>query len=99
MIKTYISREALLKDWPCCDEPADAYQYVRNFPAADVRENKRGRWEWNDNNGYYYCGKCGSISPMENQDGEYCDCPPYCPNCGAQMNTFQNGNTRKEERT
>jgi hypothetical protein len=33
----YIEREAALRDWPPCDEPADAYQYIRNYPAADVR--------------------------------------------------------------
>jgi len=55
------------------------------IPAADVVPVVHGRWEWNDNNGYYYCDKCGSISPREDQDGEYCDCPNYCPNCGASM--------------
>lgn len=34
----YISREAVLRDWPLCDEPGDAYQFIRNFPAADVVE-------------------------------------------------------------
>lgn len=33
----YIEREAVLRDWPLCDEPADAYQFIRGFPAADVR--------------------------------------------------------------
>lgn len=33
----YISREAALRDWPLCDEPGDAYQFIQNFPAADVR--------------------------------------------------------------
>lgn len=33
----YISREAALRDWPLCDEPGDAYQFIRNFHAADVR--------------------------------------------------------------
>ena len=33
----YIDREAALRDWPLCDEPADAYQYIRSYPAADVR--------------------------------------------------------------
>lgn len=36
--KEYIEREAVLRDWPLCDEPADAYQFIRGFPAADVRE-------------------------------------------------------------
>ena len=33
----YIEKEKVLYDWPPCDEPADAYQYIRNYPAADVR--------------------------------------------------------------
>ena len=33
----YISREAALRDWPLCDEPGDAYQFIRHFHAADVR--------------------------------------------------------------
>jgi hypothetical protein len=33
----YIERGKALKEWPLCDEPADAYQYIKNIPAADVR--------------------------------------------------------------
>lgn len=44
-----------------------------------------GKWEWNDDNGYYYCSECGAASPREDQDGEYIDCPHFCPNCGADM--------------
>ena len=40
----YIDREAALRDWPLCDEPADAYQYIRSYPDADVRPVKRGKW-------------------------------------------------------
>ena len=32
----YIDSEAALRDWPLCDEPGDAYQFIKNFPAADV---------------------------------------------------------------
>lgn len=39
-----IDREAVLQDWPLCDEPADAYQFVRGFPAADVVARKNGKW-------------------------------------------------------
>ena len=39
----YIERGAALRDWPPCDEPADAYQYIRNYPAADVRPVVRCR--------------------------------------------------------
>lgn len=33
----YIDKQVALRHWPPCDEPADAYQYIKNFPAADVR--------------------------------------------------------------
>lgn len=39
----YIDRDAVLRDWPLCDEPADAYQFIRGFPAADVVEVVRCR--------------------------------------------------------
>lgn len=55
------------------------------IPAADVQEAKRGHWEWNDDNGYYYCPFCKSIAPKEDQDGNYYDWVNYCPNCGALM--------------
>ena len=60
-----------------CEHPID------DIPPADVRPVVRGRWEWNEDNGYYYCSECGAVSPREDQDGEYCDCPNYCPICGA----------------
>lgn len=54
-------------------------------PAADVRPVVHGRWEWNSDNGYYYCSKCKAVSPREDQNGEYCDCPAFCHACGADM--------------
>ena len=54
-------------------------------PATNVRPVAKAKWEWNDNNGYYYCGNCKAVSPREDQDGEYIDCPNFCPNCGADM--------------
>ena len=39
----YIDQDAALRDWPPCDEPADAYKHIRDFPAADVRPVVRGR--------------------------------------------------------
>lgn len=52
---------------------------------ADAVPVKPGKWEWNTNNGFYYCSNCQTVSPKEDQDGEYCDCPNYCPGCGAKM--------------
>lgn len=85
----YIDREAVLRDWPLCDEPADAYQFIRGFPAADVVERKTGRW-CADYDGYsdgepvydmWWCSACGEYFD------EWDDRPTwkYCPNCGAKM--------------
>lgn len=56
-----------------------------DVPSEDVRPLVRGRWEWNDDLGYYNCSNCYSISPREDQAGEYCDCPDFCHVCGADM--------------
>ena len=57
---SYIEREKLLGGWPLCDEPADAYQYVRDFPAADVRP-------------VVTCGECIHWERYENTAGcGYC---------------------------
>ena len=85
----YIDREAVLRDWPLCDEPADAYQFIRGFPAADVVERKTGRW-CADYDGYsdgepvydmWWCSECGTYFD------EWDDKPTwnFCPNCGADM--------------
>ena len=83
----YIEREAAID--ACFDgwnnNAHDCADNIRSIPAADVRPVVRGKWEWNDNNGYYYCGNCKAASPREDQDGEYIDCPNFCPNCGADM--------------
>lgn len=57
----------------------------RNFIKAQPEMEKKGKWYWNHNNGYYYCSECDAISPREDQDGNYMDCPNFCPNCGARM--------------
>ena len=55
----YIEKEKVLDDWPLCDEPADAYQFIRNYHAADVRPVPEGGiGEMSDGyhtfNGLYY---------------------------------------------
>lgn len=62
---------------------------IAAIPAADVRPVVKAKWEWNDNNGYYYCGNCEAVSPREDQYGEYIDCPNFCPSCGADMREKQ----------
>lgn len=101
----YIEREAALKE---CDWYANEFcecEYaimplkgaLENLPAANVRPVVRGKWEWNKNNGFYYCSKCGAISPREDQDGEYCDCPNYCYHCGADMRPTSMSGANGEE--
>ena len=81
----YIEREAVLRDWPMCDEPADAYQFIRGFPAADVRPVVRGEW-LQDCDYHFRCSICGDRwtvsngNPLDISNGWN-----YCPNCGAQM--------------
>lgn len=70
-----------LADWL---EELRVFKRVGATP-ADVRPVVRGGWEWNYKRGLYYCSECGEVAPRENQDGEYCDCPNYCPNCGYDM--------------
>lgn len=50
-----------------------------------VRPVIRARWEFNYDSGYYYCSNCKAVSPREDQDSEYCDCPAFCHRCGAEM--------------
>ena len=64
---------------------------MNSIPAADVVPVRHGKWEWNDNNGYYYCSLCKSIAPKEDQDGNYYDWVNYCPNCGALMDKDGDG--------
>jgi len=62
-----------------------AHERLLSVPAADERPVVRGRWEWNSDNGYYYCSNCDAVSPREDQEGEYCDTPAFCHVCGADM--------------
>lgn len=59
--------------------------FIMALPPADVRPVIRGRWVFNEEDGHCYCSECGGVSPMYDQNGDECDCPNYCPNCGADM--------------
>lgn len=72
----YIERDAALRGWPLCDEPADAYQYIRSYPAADVRPVRHGRWGVKNE-----CSECG-CQPWFERDIHTLN---FCPNCGADM--------------
>ena len=67
----YIDRDAVLRDWPLCDEPADAYQFIRGFPAADVVEVVRCKdcMYWKYAEGTAFCESWNRLA--ENPD-YYC---------------------------
>jgi hypothetical protein len=98
--KKYIEKEAAVRaaqdgadEWDGgCDRNRDAYIEcaIDKVLPADVKPVVRGKWKWNDDNGYYYCSECGAISPRKDQDSEYIDCPSYCHNCGADMRKEEN---------
>lgn len=87
----YISREAVLafakdiivptKDGGIyrhrCIDPCD----IRDIPAADVRENKPGKWERTSyKSGYgYRCSECGAIYNKRKSRLN------FCPSCGADV--------------
>ena len=88
MSKKYINADALREIWVWGTN--DKYgrseciplKDLDDFPAADVRENVRGGWEWryDDENGrpVYGCSFCnGRVCDAKNN--EYI----YCPYCGA----------------
>ena len=56
----------------------DVIDDAEDFPAADVREVKRGRWTENvpPRDKRPRCSVCGELNPWKSN---------YCPNCGAKM--------------
>ena len=73
------------------DQHQDGYKMIggrpNSCPMVEVPEQKHGKWIWNSNNGFLYCSCCDAISPHEDQYGESCIRPNYCPNCGARMDS------------
>lgn len=92
----YIKREAFLKTW-CesycrpkqnCREDCSFYDAITQFPAADVRENVRGKWIDDEtrpmSDPRLTCSNCGSIEvPLVKWR--------FCPTCGAEMRGEKNG--------
>ena len=89
----YISRDAAkeaFRKWTVDgDELGGVLQVVDAIPAADVRENRRGKWTREENweTGYgcwvNVCSACGAITPVNVSRYR------YCPNCGADMRAEQ----------
>lgn len=68
-------------DAPCraCDI-GDMLDAVEDFPAADVRENRRARWKCSSI-GCWYCSKCNEEPYYSGDIHRY----RFCPYCGAAM--------------
>ena len=85
----YISREAAIS-WACencephsCGGDCDLVELLKEIPAADVREWKRGKWEMKpDPYGFFdeipVCSVCGCTTKMR-------ETYIFCPNCAADM--------------
>lgn len=56
---------------------------IKDWPAADVVEVKRGRWIWNEECCCWVCSNC-YLSALNNWRGLSTE-SNYCPNCGADM--------------
>jgi len=97
MAKEYIDRERMIRCF-CAhcisegtEECVDCYdkRLMQNFPAADVRENVKARWEEDILDGLpgyrpvvIVCSNCHRVSMAGFS---------YCPNCGAQMGGAEDG--------
>ena len=58
-------------------EEMEEFQKILALPAADVRENRRGKWKPYLPEGLrYQCSECGSRYEIPWH---------FCPNCGADM--------------
>lgn len=80
----YIDAEALKELFA---DSAALCNDIDEFPAADVRENRHGRWIETDDGWdgiYFVCSECGC--PWTLIDGDPRDNGMnYCPNCGCSM--------------
>ena len=95
----YIKREAILEELNNYIEQyvaqnqnararaiSDFGRFIREFPAADVVVQKRGKWFVNDN-GTVYCSRCKeeallTLDAIEDITFKESN---FCPNCGAKM--------------
>lgn len=61
------------------------YADLKELPAADVRENVRGAWEWDKREGVYLCPFCKEeMHDSFRRDGSF-SMAEFCWHCGAVM--------------
>lgn len=92
----YIDEDALKDDLVHnrCFYPAIVDSAIRNTPTADVVEVRHGEWIDKPTGAYSrmqsWCSACekhSGIGGIESNRHK-----PYCPNCGAKMNTERSEN-------
>lgn len=68
--------------WYCVDGPCLNEEPITEDEPSGV---KHGRWEWHNEDGWYYsCSVCGH-NAYGNTDNIVSGLWGYCPNCGAKM--------------
>jgi predicted RNA-binding Zn-ribbon protein involved in translation (DUF1610 family) len=53
---------------------------IEKVPAADIRANRIGQWQTDEDGFYFHCSECGKLGDLV---GNW----KFCPNCGASMQT------------
>ena len=84
-MKEYIDKEALLEivgkmplSWEYGKAVSDIYDIIKDNPAADVVERKRGEWiQPCAGSSQTECSLCGTLSSYGRS--------AFCPKCGADM--------------
>jgi len=73
----------------------EAVDRVENFQTADVAPVVHGRWA-RDADGDWYCTNCNEVVAICESGRERTYRKPYCPNCGAKMNSINEENNKGE---
>lgn len=72
-------------------EEMEEFQKILALPAADVRENRRGKWIRIGFFGRAFkCNLCGNILDFDGVNAGRGDAN-FCPNCGADMREDHDG--------
>lgn len=64
---------------------SDVIAMLENAPTIEAEPVKHGRWEWHNEDGWYYsCSVCGH-NAYGNTDNIVSGLWAYCPRCGAKL--------------
>ena len=77
-----LKRQVEGRSWRAKDKMVEL---IDNSPTIEAEPVKHGRWEWhNEDEWYYSCSVCGH-NAYGNADNIVSGLWGYCPNCGAKM--------------